>query len=261
METAIKIYRVSKRFRRPPPLFAPWRGAKTIQALSKVDWEIPKGSVTALVGPNGAGKTTLLKILATLVLPDEGEVWVNGFSLSRDPNRIRQSVSLALGEERSFYWRLTARQNLEFFAALYDLSSQETRKKIDELAQTLDFRSSLDRIYQELSSGLRQRLVLARSFLNGASVLLVDEPTRSLDPLAKIELRRLLRQFSREWGKTILFTTHDLREAQTTADRIAILHQGRLVQTQTHSGPLEELPSLKLETLFAELCRSKGPGT
>ena len=258
MEPAIKIHGVSKRFRCPPPLFTPWKGARTIRALAEIDWEIPKGSLTALVGPNGAGKTTLLKILATLILPDKGEVWINGFSHLKNPEKIRETISLALGEDRSFYWRLTARQNLEFFAALYDLSSQETRKKIDELAQILDFGTSLDRIYQELSSGLRQRLALARAFLNGASVLLVDEPTKTLDPLAKIELRALLRRFSKKEGKTILFTTHDLGEAETTADTIGILHQGRLVQIQTNSGRGEPVRPLPLETAFAEICQSKG---
>lgn len=257
MDPLIKIRHVSKRFIPPAPFFAPWKPRRKIQALDGINLEIPKGNIVALVGPNGAGKTTLLKILATLVLPDEGEVEVGGYSLTREPQRIRQIVSLALGEERSFYWRLTARQNLEFFAALYNLSSKETKEKIQGLAEVLNLGDSLDRMYQELSSGLRQRLALARSFLNGASIVLADEPTRSLDPLAKIELRTLLKRFSREFGKTICFTTHDLHEAEEIADTIGILHQGRLIRIQTSFGAAGSKRAMNLETSFAELCQTK----
>jgi len=222
-----------------------------------VSFEVPPGSIFALTGPNGAGKTTLLRILATLLVPDEGEVWIEGYHHQRHSDRIRRLVSFAMGRERSFYWRLTCRQNLEFFAALYELSARKAQTKIHELARIFGLEAALDRPYEQLSTGTRQRLGLARSFLNGAAVLLADEPTRSLDPLSKQHLKTLMRTVSREWGKTIVLTTHDLHEAEELADTIGILHRGQLRAV----GTANELRSLNgggsLESLFGHLCEEE----
>ncbi len=255
MGLAIKISGVSKWFHPPRSLFNPWKKKPRIRALSEIDLEIPHGSLVALVGPNGAGKTTFLKILATLLLPDEGDVWVNGHHHLRAPQKIREALSFAMGEERSFYWRLTARQNLEFFAALYGLSPRQTKIKMSELAEAFKLNEVLDRPYGQLSTGMRQRVALARSFLNGASILLADEPTRSLDPLKKRELKILIKGLCRRWGKTVLFTTHDLHEAEEV-DLLGILHQGRLAAV----GRPEELQKASqranLEEVFSDLCNA-----
>ena len=232
----IEVRGVSKSFRSSTPSRFSWKKNPVVHALRQVDLDIPQGKIFALVGPNGAGKTTLLKILAGLLLPDQGSVRVNG------------RVSLTLAEGRSFYVRLTPRQNLEFFAALYDLPPKEARQKIQRTAEQLGFTPSLDRPYEQLSSGTRQRVAIARSFLNDAPVLLMDEPTRSLDPLAKRELRELLKQLSREWQRTILLTTHDLAEAAELAESIGILHEGRLLKVVGGAG---------LEAELIALCRPK----
>ncbi len=257
---AIEVRQVSKWFPQRAPLVTPWRRKAGIRALTHVDFQVPPGTVFALIGPNGAGKTTLLRILATLLVPDEGQVWINGYHHMRHPERIRRTLSFAIGQERSFYWRLTCRQNLEFFATLYELSPRETRSKIEELGHIFGLEASLDRPYEQLSTGTRQRLGLARSFLNDAAILLADEPTRSLDPLSKQELKGVIRQLSRKWGKTILFTTHDLHEAEELADTIGILHQGHLRAVGT-PGELRSLNRQgSLQSLFAHLCEEGASG-
>lgn len=255
MTPAVELRGVSKWFYSPRPLFQPWRKMEAIQALHRISLEVVPGTILALVGPNGAGKTTLLKLLSTLLLPDEGEVRVNGCSSLKDASKIRETVAFTMGYERGFYWRLTARENLEFFATLYDLSRSRTREKIGEASRLFGMEEYLDRSYQALSTGMRQRVALARSFLNGASLLLADEPTRSLDPLARRELRVLFRKLATEHGKTIVLATHDLNEAGEIADQIGFLHRGRLMKTL---APHELPPSgsqESLEGLFSQLCQ------
>jgi len=245
MDFAIDVRDVSKSFWTRTAL---WRPSTQVEALHGVTFQVKPGQIFALVGPNGAGKTTMLKILSTLILPDDGEVVMAGFSASGQAARIRSTLSYAMGDEKSFYWRLTARQNLEFFGALYNVPSGELRSKIQEIAVITGLQIALDRPYEEMSTGFRQRVALARSFLNNASIVLADEPTRSLDPLSKNEIQALLRDLSRKWSKTLLLTTHDLREAQSLGDQIGILHQGRL-----HHPPA----GCELESLFEELCQEQ----
>lgn len=245
MTPAVELKGISKRFSSPVDPFPLWKKKKKIQALIQVDLEVPKGSIFALVGPNGSGKTTLLKILAGLLLPDEGEVRTDG------------PVCLAFANGRDFYWRLTVRQNLEFFAALYGLSAKEARERILQAARQMGLEESLDRSYQELSAGMRQRLILARALLGRASILLLDEPTRSMDPLVRQEFRSFLKETSKGNGRTVLLATHDLSEAEEMADTIGVLHQGRFLK----SGPVREFRSLDgtrgLEAALATLCRKK----
>lgn len=260
MKWAIEVENLSKAFQQKASLLTPWKRLAPVKALERVTFRIPRGSVFALLGPNGAGKTTLLKILSALLLPEEGVVRVNGHSIWDRADRIRQNVSFAMGEERSFYWRLTGRQNLEFFAVLYNLSKNETAAKIREAADVLNLHDLLDRPFEEYSTGNRQRLALARSFFNDAPVLLADEPTRSLDPLAKRDIQTLLLDLSRRRGKTILLTTHDTQEAGQLADRVGILHRGILraegsIRDLCRAGGRE----IPLETVMNDLCREDHP--
>lgn len=257
MELAIRIQNVSKWFSQKRPLFAPWKKKPKIHALKQVNLEIPKGTLFAIVGPNGAGKTTLFRIISTLLLPDEGEVWVNGYHHGKDPEKIRRILSFTTSQEGSFYVRLTARQNLEFFSALYGFSPKETREKIEVLARTFKLDAVLDRPCEQLSSGTRQRLALARSYLHEAEIILADEPTRSLDPLSKKDLRTRLKQLCLEHGKTVLFTTHDLREAEEIADQVAILQNGRLHTTIRLADLQAARDQNSLEEIFVNLCQEE----
>ena len=211
---------------------------RRVTALDGVDLEVGRGRVFCLLGPNGAGKTTLVKILATLVLPDGGRALVEGRDVAREPAAAKRAVGFAVGDERSFYWRLTGRQNLEFFAALHGLRGAARDRRVDEVlsAAGLDGASGLR--FNAYSTGMRQMLALARALLADAAILLVDEPTRSLDPLAADRVRSFLREeMARRRGKTVLWTTHDLGEAADCADDIAVIDRGRI----RLRGPAAEL--------------------
>jgi ABC-2 type transport system ATP-binding protein len=225
MEPAIALKNISKSFQKNPSY--PWLKSVRVQALKDVTLSVPQGHILALVGSNGAGKTTLLRIISTIVLPDSGDGRVNGFALSHS-QQIRKTLSVAMGEERGFYGRLTVWQNLEFFCHLYDLRGKALTHKINDLAERFELQELLHQPYERLSTGTRQRVVLARCLLNNAKLLLADEPTRSLDADNKKKVSDWLRKMSRDFGQTIVFTTHDRQEAERSADSIATLKEGTI---------------------------------
>lgn len=196
--------------------------------LNDVNLEIQPGEIFALMGPNGAGKTTLMRILCGLILPDHGQVQIQGTDVARQPQKIKSALGFVTAEERGFYSRLTGRQNLEFFGSLYGYSLKDCRKKIEQAAQLLEI-SYLDEWYQKYSTGMKRWIGFARALMHEPSVLLIDEPTRSLDPEAAYRLRDLMkRRFDQLHPLTVFFTTHQIGEAEELADRIAILNQGEL---------------------------------
>jgi len=225
---AIDIEHVTKRFWRRNGLGFALRRRPPIEALRDIRLSVEPGHIFILLGANGAGKTTLLKVIATLLIPDTGSGQIAGRPFPGDNAAIRSHISLAMGDEQSFYYRLTARQNLEFFAALYGHRAAGARDRIRRIARQFDLDAVLDRPYQELSTGAHQRMALGRALLNDSPILMVDEPTRSLDPAAKLNIRRLLRSLAKESGKAVLMTTHDLDEAADLADETAVLQRGTL---------------------------------
>ena len=223
---AIEVQNLNKVYR----LSNPWdffSAPHTVRALSDISMTLEEGEICCLLGPNGAGKTTLLKIIADLVRPDQGEVFLFGKPLSQLKSEERSWMSWMAGEEKSFYWRLTGRQNLEFFATLYNLPMALARSKIAGLSELLGL-DSLNKMYQEYSTGHRQRLAMIRALMVGAKLILMDEPTRSLDPDAAIHFQSLIRNQMASENRTILMATHNLREAEALADRVAILVGGRI---------------------------------
>ena len=240
----------------------PLRRQPPVCALQDVSLTVRRGEIVGLVGTNGAGKTTLLKILGTLILPTTGRALVHGCDVARDDDRIKQYIGLMSSDERSFYWRLTGQQNLEFFAAFQGYSVHAARARIAQLRSQLGL-DALERRYGLYSTGMKHRLSLARALLHDPDILLLDEPTRSLDPLAAVNLRRLLReQLVALQGRTVLIATHNLHEAEELCDRIAILHQGRLAGC----GTLDELRrqsgdhAMTLSEVFERLAVSEKPG-
>jgi ABC-2 type transport system ATP-binding protein len=211
----------------------PLRRPEYVRALRGVDLRVAEGEIFGLLGPNGAGKTTLLKILSCLVLPDAGEALVGGRATTRE-NEVKRKIGLVHSDERSFYWRLSARENLRFFARLYDVPGPAVEDRIETLLRRVDMDEAADRPFSEYSSGMKQRISIARALLHDPPILLMDEPTRSLDPASSLALREFIfHELSRKEGKTILLATHNLREAEVLADRIAILVRGRVRQTGT----------------------------
>jgi ABC-2 type transport system ATP-binding protein len=209
-------------FRRRP-------AAGGITPVDGVDLSVRKGEVFGILGPNGAGKTTLIKILCTLILPTGGEARVNGFDVEKESGRVRESIGLVTTDERSFYWRLTGRQNLEFFASLHNFYSDDAREMVDDLLGVVDLKYAADERFLNYSAGMKQRMAIARGLLNDPAVLFMDEPTRSLDPGAAQGLRDFIKEeIVRERGKTIFISTHNLEEAETLCDRVAIFDDGKI---------------------------------
>ena len=209
--------------------FHPTRVQK-INVLKGVSLRVDHGEVFGLLGPNGAGKTTLIKILCTLVLPSLGSAYVNGLDVARDPDKIRAMIGLVSSDERSFYWRLTGRQNLHFFGALYGFQTSETQRRVEGLVGLLDLSDFIDKPFRDCSSGMKQRIAIARALMTDPDILFMDEPTRTLDPAGAGSLRRFIRdRIAGEEGKTIFLATHIMSEAEELCDRVAIIDQGRLV--------------------------------
>ena len=207
-----------------------FRRGKFIQALNKINLKIYRGEVFGLLGPNGAGKTTLIKILSTLVLPDGGEAYVNGYDVVEEPGKVLKNLQTVLGDLRGFDWRITARQNLEFFATLYGLSRSVADTRINELLDFTGLKDRADDMYQRFSSGMARKLQLCRSLLLGAPILLFDEPTIGLDPPSALDFRLLLKdKLARSENRTIFITTHNMWEAQSICDRVAIINRGNII--------------------------------
>jgi len=223
---AIVAERLTKTFHRSRgPLGG--RGA-LVRAVRDVDLTLPRGAALGILGPNGAGKTTFLKLLATLLLPDSGRLIVDGHDCAREGGRVRARIGLVTGDERSFYWRLTGRQNLSFFAALHDLDAARARARMAELSETLGLGPVIDARVDSYSTGMRQRLALARGLLHDPAVLLLDEPTRSLDPEAAAALRDRVARLAREGGHTVVLVTHAPEEARAICSHTARMTDGRL---------------------------------
>jgi len=230
---AISIRQLSKTY--PIPLarlknFFRRRTANPVEALHDVNFDVREGEIFGLIGPNGAGKTTLTKIIATLVQPTSGSVVVRGFDSVRNEQAVRTQLGLATAEERSFYWRLTIEQNLTFFARLYGLTDRASRARIDELLIRLELEPLARRRFGELSTGNKQRVAIARAMLSSPPILLLDEPTRSLDPLAAARTRTLINSLARDAERpvTILLTSHNLVEIEELCARVAVISRGRI---------------------------------
>ncbi len=200
-----------------------------VEALRDVSFDVETGEIFGLIGRNGAGKTTLTKIVATLVQPTTGSVSVHGHDSVSDDEHVRRQIGLSTAEERSFYWRLTSEQNLLFFARLHGLSDRVAKQRIKDVFSKLELDEVARRRFGELSTGNKQRLAVARALLANPPVLLLDEPTRSLDPLAAARMRDLIRSLAQQDPPvTILLTSHNLAEVETLCARVAIISRGRI---------------------------------
>jgi ABC-type multidrug transport system ATPase subunit len=236
-DEALRVEEVEKFF---PPALTGWRtllhplAALTVPALRGISFSAAPGEILVLVGANGAGKSTLLRILTTLLLPTRGRAWVGGVDLLREPSRVRQQIGFHSGSDASFYARLSARENLRLFASLNNISRLEADRGMAELADWLGLGDAMDRQVRTFSTGMVHRLGLARALLHRPAVLILDEPTRSLDPLAAAEFRRFLRdEVVGRRGATLLFASHTLIEIEQLAGRALLLDRGRLIACDT----------------------------
>ena len=226
---------------------------RSVEALRGVSFDVELGEVVSLLGPNGAGKSTLLRILGTTILADSGTVTVGGHDVVEDAPNARRSLGVMIGDERSHYWRLSGRRNLHFFAALSGLTRREAAIRSQELLEEVGLAEAADRRVGEYSSGMRARLALARARLSDPPLLLFDEPTRTLDPLAAAHFRETITQVVGEGRAGVLFATHNLHEAVAISTRILVLSAGRIVLEQQADG----MGADRLESEFLEAVRSQ----
>lgn len=256
MPPAIELHNISKTFTERNWKTFLFHKPRYTKALDNISLTVQKGEIMGLLGPNGAGKTTLIKILATLVTPDEGHGTIGGLSLNNQSAEIRTKIGLVNTNDRSFYWRLTGRENLNFFATLYNLYGSLKADRIARALQLTDMQDKANSRFMSYSSGQKQRLAIARAMLSDPEVLFMDEATTSLDPIATKKLLAFTKDdLAGQEKKTIIWCTHNLAEADAICNRVAILNTGKIIYT----GKLQEISSHKLPSLeqaFSDLVRT-----
>ncbi|MBT3336983.1 MAG: ABC transporter ATP-binding protein [Anaerolineae bacterium] len=221
------------------------RTTKEIVAVDDVSFEIKEGELFGLLGPNGAGKTTTVKVLATLLIPDAGEVRVKGLDIVKDANEIRKHIGFIFGGERGLYWRLSAIDNLRYFASLYHVDPEISKKRIPYLLDMVGLNGRGDERVQGYSRGMKQRLHVARTLLHDPDILFLDEPTIGLDPVGAREFREVIRNLQSE-KKTILLTTHYMFEADSLCGRVAVIDKGLIVALDTPSALKKHVSDLSV---------------
>jgi ABC-2 type transport system ATP-binding protein len=208
------------------------RTTKEVVAVDDISFEIDEGELFGLVGPNGAGKTTTVKMLATLLIPNEGTASIQGFDVVKDANEVRKRIGFIFGGERGLYWRLSGIDNLRYFASLYHVDPEITNKRIPYLLELVGLKDRGNEKVEGYSRGMKQRLHVARTLLHDPDILFLDEPTIGLDPVGARDFRQVIRDLQSE-RKTILLTTHYMFEADSLCQRVGVINHGRIVALDT----------------------------
>jgi ABC-2 type transport system ATP-binding protein len=233
-----------------------------IIAVDHVSFSVRKGEIFGVLGPNGSGKSTLIRVIATLLLPDKGQVSVMGYSVEQDPMQVQRLIN-RVSVDASFFKKLSPMENLLYGARLYGLEGKASRVKIAEILNRLGIEDkSVNQPIEEMSRGMQQKVAIARAILTRPSVLLLDEPTTGLDPRSKREVQSFIQELKDRDGTTILLTTHDMIEAETLCDRIAIMDSGKVVALDTPEGLRALVPPKNghppsMEDVFLELTGKK----
>lgn len=220
-----------------------------VVALDGVSLQVRHGEVFGVLGPNGAGKTTLIRILSTLLLPTAGKAMVMGHDVAKEPEKVRALINMASGAERAGYDFISARGNLWFFSQLYGIRSEEAHRRIGEFSQMLGLENYLDRKFYALSTGYKQRVTIIRAFINDPKVVLLDEPTIGLDVMTAMNIREFLVRQAKERGRTILLASHNMAEADSICNRVAIIDKGKILACDSPPALKKSLgaPALVME--------------
>lgn len=226
------------------------RQTKEVVAVDNVSFEVGDGELFGLLGPNGAGKTTTVKMLTTLLIPTSGMARINGKDIVKDAEDIRANIGFIFGGERGLYWRLSANDNLRYFASLYNVDPEVSAKRIPYLLELVGLKGREKERVEGYSRGMKQRLHIARALIHDPKVLFLDEPTIGLDPVGARELRQVVRDLQNQ-HKTILLTTHYMFEADALCQRIAVINHGRIVAMDTPTQlkkVVQDLSVIEVET-------------
>lgn len=236
--------------------------AKEIIAVNKVSFDVHEGEIFGVLGPNGSGKSTLIRLMATLLLPDSGEIRIFGHDVVDHPMDVQRLIN-RVSVEASFFKKLSPMENLMYGARLYGLAGAETKKEVVEILTRLGLEErAIVRPMEEMSRGMQQKVAIARALLTKPRVLLLDEPTTGLDPRSKREVQAVIEELRDEHGTTMLLTTHDMAEADVLCDRVAIMDKGYVVAMDTPANLKKLVPSnngheTTLEDVFLELTGRK----
>lgn len=230
---------------------------KVVNAVNDVSFEVKKGEIFGLLGPNGAGKTTIIKVMTTLLAPSSGEVKILGYDSFGEERYIRPRINFIFGGERSLYWRLSAKDNLQFFCDQYLVPKSKQSQIIDTLLDRVGLLEEKNRKVENFSKGMKQRLQIARSLINDPEIIFLDEPSIGLDPVGSRDLKKIVRQLS-DSGKTVVLTTHYMPEAEELCDRIAIIDKGKLVEVESTKNLKEKYSAiygkdLSLEEIYIKI--------
>lgn len=249
MENAVEVRELKKYFTSKKKKLFKKTEKKEFRAVDGVSFEIKKGEIFGLLGPNGAGKTTTIKMITGLLSPTAGSVYVNGLDVDKKPLEALKNLGTVLAGDRSIYWKLTARENLEYFAALYGCDKKEAKRRTNEILKKLQLEEKADELVEKFSTGMKQKVALGKALIPNAPVVLLDEPTLGLDPQSALNLRELILEIKNE-GRTVLLTTHYMEEADFLCDRIAIIDGGKIIALDTPENlksSLNEVKSIKIE--------------
>jgi sodium transport system ATP-binding protein len=226
-----------------------------IEAVNGVDFHCRRGQIFGLLGPNGAGKTTTLRILATMMKPTEGEVLVNGYHVVKEAHKVRQSIGFLSGET-GLYDRFTPRETILFFGRINGLSEKLISTRMGDIFKILDMGSFKDVRVDKLSTGMKQKLSIARAIIHDPPVLIFDEPTVGLDVITARVVINYIKEF-RKQGKCIIFSTHQMQEAEKLCDEIAIIHEGKILSEGTLADLQAKFQEVDLEDIFFKLVETK----
>ncbi|MEX2534991.1 MAG: ATP-binding cassette domain-containing protein [Trueperaceae bacterium] len=228
----------------------------SVRAISGISFSVAAGEIFGLLGPNGAGKTTTLRILATLLRADSGTASVAGYEVKSQAEAVRRSIGVVNGG-MGLYDRLTGREILNYFGRLYGMSNGPINARIDELAEVLELGNALTRQAGGFSTGMKQKIVIARAVLHDPPVIFFDEATSGLDVMARRAVLDLVRRFARD-GKVVVYSTHVMSEVEQLCDRLAIIFRGELVVRDTLAGLLSSTGKASLEEAFFATVRKSG---
>ncbi len=224
------------------------KNGEEFRAVDNFSFKANAGQIVSLLGVNGAGKTTMLRILSTVLKPDHGDALLDGFSIINQPEKVRASIGFLSGDT-GLYSRLTPREIITYFGRLYEVPGQLIKERIHQMSDLLDMHDFLDRKVDFLSTGMKQKVSICRSIIHNPSIMVFDEPTSGLDILTARTIVSFIHRCKNE-GKCILFSTHIMREAERIADRIEMIHEGRLLTEGSLQKLREESGYLDLDEIF-----------